>query len=243
MKTTILTDVNALARAAAEFFITQAQWALQSNGRFSVALAGGSTPRALYQHLADIPLAWENIHLFWGDERCVPPDHADSNYRMTAESLLARIRIPPENIHRILGELPPDEAALRYENGLRQFFDDAPRFDLILLGLGDDGHTASLFPASPALRELTRWVVAVPHAIPPPPLVPRVTLTFPVINAARQIVFLVSGAGKAERLADVLQPRPADHPLPAQLIRPASGDLLWLVDKPAAALLPADAVG
>ncbi len=243
MKTVIVTDVNSLARAAADIFVAQAQEALQANRRFTVALSGGSTPRSLYQLLADIPLAWENIHIFWGDERCVPPDHADSNYRMTAESLLSRIRIPTENIHRIAGELPPDEAALRYENELRQFFGDAPRFDLILLGLGDDGHTVSLFPDSPALHERTRWVVAVPHATPPPPLAPRVTLTPVAINAARQIVFLVSGAGKAERLAEVLQPRPAAQPLPAQLIQPVNGDLLWLVDKPAATLLSTDKAG
>lgn len=243
MQTAIVIDVNALADAAAEFFLAQARTSIQARGRFAIALSGGSTPRALYQRLANIPLAWENIHLFWGDERCVPPDHAESNYRMSVESLLTRIRIPTENIHRIEGELPPDEAAERYEKELRAFFGNSPRFDLILLGLGDDGHTASLFPESPTLKESTRWAVAVEHTTPPPPLVPRVTLTLPVINAARQIVFLVSGAGKAARLAEVLQPRPAAQPLPAQLIRPVNGDLLWLVDKPAAALLSPDKAG
>lgn len=237
MKTVIVPDNNALTRAAADFFVTEAQAALRANRHFTVALSGGSTPRALYQLLAETPLAWEAIHLFWGDERCVPPDHADSNYRMTAESLLRRIAIPPENVHRIEGELPPEEAALRYEDELRKFFDGVPRFDLILLGLGEDGHTASLFPDSPALHERTRWVVAVSHTTPPPPLVPRVTLTLPVINAARQVVFLVSGAGKAKRLAEVLHVPTPSPLLPASMVRPDSGELLWLLDQPAAALL------
>lgn len=237
MKTTIVPDVNALTRAAADLFAAQAQAALQAKERFTVALSGGSTPRALYQLLANTPLAWEDIRLFWGDERCVPPDHADSNYRMTAENLLARVHIPPENIRRIQGELPPEEAALRYEDELRKYFDDAPRFDLILLGLGDDGHTASLFPDSPALHERTRWAVAVPHTTPPLPLVPRVTLTLPAINAARQVVFLVSGADKAQRLAEVLRAPTASPLLPASMIRPDDGELLWLADQPAAALL------
>lgn len=237
MKTVIVPDSNALTRAAAELFTAEAQSVLQANRRFTVALSGGSTPRALYQLLAQLPLAWENIHLFWGDERCVPPDHADSNYRMTAESLLTRVHIPPENIHRIQGELPPEEAALQYEDELQKFFDGVPSFDLILLGLGDDGHTASLFPNSYALHEQTRWVVAVPHAAPPPPLVPRVTFTLPAINAARQIVFLVSGAGKAERLAEVLRVTTSPTLLPAQLIQPDTGELLWLMDQPAATLL------
>jgi len=243
MKTAILTDMNALADAAAEFFIAQAQAAIQARGQFAAALSGGSTPRAVYQRLAEAPLAWKNIHLFWGDERCVPPDHPDSNYRMTAESLLTRVHIPPENVHRIQGELSPELAAARYEQELRAFFGNAPRFDLILLGLGDDGHTASLFPESPALHERTRWAAAAAHETPPPPLVPRVTLTLPVINAARQIVFLVSGAGKAERLAEVLHVPAESHSLPASMIRPGSGEILWLVDKSAAAHLSQDGAG
>lgn len=226
---------SALVERAAELFIQTAAQSFLARGYFSVALSGGSTPRALYQLLADTPLAWEHIHFFWGDERCVPPDHADSNYRMTAESLLRRVHIPPENIHRIQGELPPEEAALRYEDALRRFFDDAPRFDLILLGMGEDGHTASLFPNSPALHERTRWVAAVPHTTPPPPLVPRVTLTLPVLNAARQVLFLVSGAGKAQRLAEVLHAPTASPSLPASMIRPDHGDILWMVDQSAAA--------
>lgn len=128
MRTAIITDMNALANAAAEFFIAQAQSAIQARGQFAAALSGGSTPRAVYQRLAEAPLAWKNIHLFWGDERCVPPDHPDSNYHMTAESLLTKIGIPSENVHRIQGELSPELAAARYEQGLRAFFGDAPRW-------------------------------------------------------------------------------------------------------------------
>lgn len=236
MKMVILTDVNALARAAVDIFVEQAQSALRAKGRFAVALSGGSTPRAVYKLLADAPLAWENIHLFWGDERCVPPDHADSNFRMTTESLLMRVHIPPENVHRIQGELAPELAAARYEQELRAFFGDVPRFDLILLGLGDDGHTASLFPESPALHERTRWAAAVAHETPPPPLVPRVTLTLSVLNAARQVVFLVSGGGKAARLAEVLRASMASPSLPASMIQPDNGEILWLIDQSAATL-------
>ena len=240
MKITIVTDTDALANAAADFFIAQSQASIQENGRFAVALSGGNTPRQLYERLAKLDLAsrvnWEAVHLFWGDERCVPPDHADSNYRMAMESL--RVPIPEKNIHRIQGELPPEEAAARYENQLRDFFGDAPRFDLILLGLGDDGHTASLFPASPALNESTRWAVAVQHTTPPPPGVPRVTLTLPVINNAQDIIFLVAGTGKARRVAEALGKTSRPNELPAQAIRPVHGNLAWLIDKAAAALLP-----
>jgi 6-phosphogluconolactonase len=245
MKIAIVTDMNALASAAAEFFVAQAQASIQARGRFAVALSGGSTPRQLYERLAQFDLAslvnWEAVHLFWGDERCVPPNHPDSNYRMARESL--RVPVPEQNIHRVYGEIAPEAAAEKYENELRSFFGDVPRFDLILLGLGDDGHTASLFPSSPTLHEQTRWAAAVAHETPPPPLVPRVTLTLPVINAARQIVFLVSGAGKAERLAEVLHAPTESHSLPASMIRPGNGEILWLVDKSAAAHLSQDGAG
>ncbi len=245
MKIAIVTDMDALTDAAADFFIARSQASIRENGRFSVALSGGSTPRQLYARLAQPALAsrvnWEAVHLFWGDERCVPPNHADSNYRMAMESL--RVPIPEQNIHRIQGELSPEEAAAQYEKELRDFFEETPRFDLILLGLGDDGHTASLFPDSPALRERTRWVAAVPHETPPPPLVPRVTLTLPVLNAARQVIFLVSGAGKAERLAEVLHAPTVSPSLPASMIQPDDGELLWLIDKPAAAHITTDRFG
>lgn len=202
--------------------------------RFTVALSGGSTPRELYSRLATPDLAsrvkWEAVHLFWGDERCVPPGHPDSNYCMVAETLLARVPIPMSNIHRIHGEMVPDQAALQYENGLRIFFGDSPCFHLVLLGLGEDGHTASLFPFSPALHEGTHRVVAVPHETPPPPLVPRVTLTLLAINGARQVVFLVSDASKAKRLAEILE----ISSLSARMIQPENGELLRLIDKSAA---------
>ncbi|GAB4505315.1 MAG: 6-phosphogluconolactonase [Anaerolineales bacterium] len=242
MKTMILPDKTALANAAAEMFLAQAQASIQARGRFAVALAGGSTPRGLYARLAQPDYAsrldWEAVHLFWGDERCVPPDHPDSNYRMARESL--QVPLPEENIHRIHGELLPEAAAETYAGDLRAFFGDTPRFDLILLGMGTDGHTASLFPESPALHERTRWVVSVPHETPPPPLVPRVTLTLPILNAARQIVFLVAGADKAERLAEVLRAPRASTGLPASMIRPADGELLWLIDQPAATHITAN---
>lgn len=235
----VLTDPQALADHAAELFISKAQAAIDAHNRFSVALSGGSTPRQLYARLAKFNLAsrvnWEAVHLFWGDERCVPPNHIDSNYRMVKETL--DVSVPPQNIHRIQGEIAPDKAAAQYENELHSFFGDAPRFDLILLGLGDDGHTASIFPSSPALHERTRWVVAVSHETPPLPLVPRVTLTLSVINNAHNIVFLVAGAGKARRLAEILNEPAISNELPAQAIRPNDGELVWLVDKSAAAFL------
>ncbi|GAB4486554.1 MAG: 6-phosphogluconolactonase [Anaerolineales bacterium] len=228
----IFPNPTALVNYAADLFTQQAE---ASPGKFSVALSGGSTPRALYERLSTTDLAeripWPKIHLFWGDERCVPPDHPESNYGMTAGALLSRIPIPTENIHRIRGELPPAEAASLYEAELRAFFGETPAFDLIFLGIGEDGHTASLFPGSPALAETARWVVDVEHTTPPPPLVSRVTLTFGVLNAARRVVFLASGASKAAILAQVWQ----GVNLPASQIGPTNGDLLWLVDQAAAA--------
>jgi 6-phosphogluconolactonase len=231
----ILKDPIEIADYGAELFTSEAQAAIVSRNRFSVALSGGSTPQALYARLASPEFSeripWKAVHLFWGDERCVPPGHADSNYHMAFESLLTRLPIPAGNIHRIQGELPSPDAAARYEGELRAFFGKEPDFDLVLLGLGDDGHTASLFPGSPALSESVRWVVDVEHTTPPLPLVSRVTLTFGVLNAARRVVFLVSGAGKAKILAQVLRGRLS---LPAARIQPEHGELLWLVDQAAA---------
>ena len=237
-------DPQALMQAAADHIVRIAADAIAMNGRFTVGLPGGSTPRALFALLATPPWAermdWTRVHVFWGDERCVPPDHPDSNYRLARETLLDRVPIPHNQIHRIPGELPPAQAAERYESILRTFFADGepglpqPRFDLMLLGLGDDGHTASLFPGTAALAETTRWVVE--------NYVPRldswrITLTAPAINAAAHVIFLVSGASKAEALRAVLQGAyyPTDYP--AQLVRPRAGRLLWLVDQPAAAML------
>jgi 6-phosphogluconolactonase len=236
----ILADADALAEEAARQIVMATQQAIQQEGRFSLGLSGGSTPQRLYSLLAASPFAdqidWIKTHVFWGDERCVPPDHPDSNYRMAQEALLAHVPIPAAQIHRIYGEDDPGEAAQAYEATLRAFFGDGlPRMDVILLGMGDDGHTASLFPHSAALdAPLDRCVV---ENLIPTKRVWRITLTAQAINAARQVIFLVSGAEKAERLNQVLHGTYRPHDLPSQLIRPSSGKLLWLVDKEAAQAL------
>ncbi len=236
----------ALARAAADVFAACAAQAIAERGRFCVALSGGSSPKAMHHLLASEKTDWARVHLFWGDERCVPPDHEYSSYRMARETLLDHIAIPAENIHRLRGEIEPEQAAREYEAELRGFSESsiqsggagfAPqskdallRFDLIYLGMGDDGHTASIFPGSTALRETERWVVAQAHTTPPLPLVTRLTLTPVLLNAARCVAFLISGASKAARLAQVLHGPPQPEVLPAQVIRPTDGKLLWLVD-------------
>jgi 6-phosphogluconolactonase len=229
-------DPSAVAVRGAEDFVRLADKALRTGGRFTVALAGGSTPKRMYTLLTEAQLNWSAIHFFWGDERCVPPDHADSNYRMVAEALLDHIVIPLENIHRIRGELSAARAARVYAAELRRAFGTGlPHFDLILLGLGPDGHTASLFPNTPAVREVTCWTAAVRHRSPPPPCIDRVTLTLPVINAALNVTFLVIGADKADILARVLQNLPKPDLLPAQAVKPKEGCLRWLLDRSAAA--------
>lgn len=243
----------ALAQAAADRFIQLGQAALARSRRFRVALAGGSTPRLAYLHIAAQAsrLDWSRVHFFWGDERCVPPDHPESNYALARQTLLAHLPVPVENIHRIHGELPAQAAAAAYCQALDEHFGrrpneptplSQPSFDLALLGLGEDGHTASLFPNAPALEEAKRWAVAAPHRVPPPPLVDRVTLTLPAINAAGQVIFLVSGASKAARLAQVVSTSAggaaASPLLPAMRVQPASGNLIWLVDAEAAQALP-----
>ena len=243
-------DAERLAQAVADHFVRLARQAVANNGRFAVALAGGSTPRVAYTLLAGNEFAtrvdWSHVHVFWGDERCVPPDHADSNYGMAREALLEHVPLPPENVHRIRGELAPAQAAAGYENALRAFFSppaedrqangetNVARFDLILLGMGDDGHTASLFPGTVAVSEHTRWVMA--------NFVEkldswRITLTSAVINAAANVTFVVSGSGKAERLRQVLTGPYQPDALPAQLVNPDRGRLRWLVDEAAATLL------
>lgn len=236
----VLADARALAEFATGQLFQIASDAIAARGRFCIALAGGSTPRLLYTLIAQPPWAseidWRKVQAFWGDERSVPPDHPDSNYLMARQALLDHAPIPDANIHRIFGELKPESAALSYEDNLRVVFpgEQVPRFDLILLGLGEDGHTASLFPGSHALLETERWVVSVPHKVPPPPLVTRISLTLPVLNAAADVLFLVSGAGKAAILSRVMQNLDQSNPLPAQLVRPRDGRLVWAVDRPAA---------
>jgi 6-phosphogluconolactonase len=230
-------DANRLAERAAEFIVTLAE----IHHPFTIALSGGSTPRALYSLFASEAFSsrinWNDVQFFWSDERCLPPDDPESNYYLARTTLFDHAPIPAANIHRIKGERPPSEAAADYEGQLRAYFGggDFPRFDLILLGMGDDGHTASLFPHSPALSEQTRWVIQnhVPAAKPPW----RITFTYPLINAAHNVAFLVAGAGKAHRLKQVLQGPPTPEALPSQFIKPAQGELYWFVDEAAAAQL------
>jgi 6-phosphogluconolactonase len=231
-------DASALAHAAADHFVTLAEAAIKAKGSFSVALSGGNTPRATYSLLATPPFAsrvdWPRVHVFWGDERCVPPDHPDSDYRMAKEALLDYVPVSPANVYRIHAENDPALAATEYEQMLYQFFGRQPRFDLVLLGMGDDGHTASLFPQTAALHEQTRWVV---ENYVDKLGVWRVTFTPPTINAAAHVTFIVSGESKAERLKQVLKGPYQPDELPSQLIKPETGELLWFFDKAAAALL------
>lgn len=235
-----------LAQAAAEEFAAAVEEALAGQadrGHCSVALTGGSTPRAFYRRLAEEPfsgrLPWERIHFFWGDERHVPPDHADSNFRMAHEALLAAVPVPRENIHRILAEDPDAaRAASAYEQTLRDFFalpaGAFPRFDVLLLGLGPDAHVASLFPGSPALRERERLVVAPRLETPRHLGTFRITLTVPVLNHAARTFFLVSGAEKADAVYAVLAGERDPDRVPGQLIDPVAGKVLWLLDRAAA---------
>jgi 6-phosphogluconolactonase len=203
--------------------------------REQIALTGGSTPRVAYERLAGIDLDWSGCELWFGDERCVPPEDELSNFGMARDALLDRIRGPAPTVHRMAGELGPHEAAVAYERELRERFDGVPvQLDLVLLGLGPDAHCASLFPNQASLNERRRLVVGVEKA-GHPPLVPRVTLTLPAINAAREVVFLVAGESKAEAVRRAFAgPDPA---APASLVAPASGALTWLLDPAAASLL------
>ena len=237
----IAPDPQALASEAAQRIARLARDAAGSRGRFSLALSGGSTPGVLYRLLAEEPyrsqVPWAQTHLFWADERCVPPGDPGSNYRLAYEALIARVSIPAENVHRIRGELAPEAAARAYDRELRRFFGGPnPRFDLVLLGLGGDGHTASLFPGSEALEETERLAAATTAFYDNRPA-GRVTLTLPALNGARQVLFLVSGPEKANIVRAVLVD--GEVRLPAQRIHPVAGQLAWLLDAAAAALLPA----
>ncbi|MEW5985843.1 MAG: 6-phosphogluconolactonase [Chloroflexota bacterium] len=229
----ILPDVAAVAEAAAHQFVTAAQKAIAARGRFLVALSGGSTPRALHTRLAQSyreQVEWPAVHVFWGDERCVPPDHPDSNYRMAQETLLADVPIPSGQVYRLRGEADPPTAALEYEQTLRRVLGADP-LDLVFLGMGADMHTASLFPGTAAIHEQTLWVVA--HHVPKLQSY-RLTLTPAVLNLARQAAFLVVGADKAGPLAAVHTDDYRPDERPAQVIQPVNGELLWLVDRVAA---------
>jgi len=239
----IVEDAAVVAREAAVEFARLATASVKTRNRFTVVLSGGSTPKSLYALLAggepwrsEVP--WDKMHFFWGDERHVPPDHADSNYRMAYEAMLSKVPVPVENMHRIKSEeTDAAESARAYEQELRSFFKltphQVPRFDLVLLGLGPDGHVASLFPGTPALQErehlvVANWVEKLNAW--------RITLTLPVLNQAAMVIFLVSGKEKANILREVLESAPAQS-YPAQFIRPIDGSLLWLVDREAASLL------
>jgi 6-phosphogluconolactonase len=229
-------DAHAAARAVAESFATQAAEAVEARGRFSVALTGGSGPVEAYHLLgaeafrARIP--WQGVHLFWGDERCVPPGHARSNFRMANEAFVARVPIPPENVHRMRGELPPEEGAARYAEELAAFFGaGVPRFDLVHLGVGPDAHVASLFPFTDPLRQHDRAVTTNLHL---PDGEPRITLTLPVLNAAARVEMIVIGKSKADVAWRVLHGPIDPFRLPAQLVRPVDGELVWMMDRDAA---------
>jgi 6-phosphogluconolactonase len=232
--THVFENPRELARAAAQMFAEESAKNIREKGSFAVALAGGSTPKALYELLATEyrdALEWEKVHAFFGDERTVPPDHEDSNYRMAYEVLLSRV--PVGSVHRMCGELDPRDAATLYEQELRTFFNGTPRFDLVLLGIGEDGHTASLFPRTPALDVTDRFVVENPVE---KLVTVRLTLTVPVLNATRKVAFLVAGEGKAEALREILEGDADPHDCPAKLVHPADG-LDWFVDRGAARLL------
>lgn len=239
-------DATALARRAAQYIVEMVDEAVDRRGRARVAISGGSTPQAAFGLLSDPAepwrgrMQWDKLELYWVDERCVAPDDQESNYRMTREAMLDRAPLRPEQIHRMEGELDPEEAAARYESELRNGFRlegaEIPRFDLVQLGMGPDGHTASLFPHTDALNEMSRLVTA-NHVAQKDTW--RITLTWPVINRASSVFFLIAGSDKAQILKDVLTgPRDVER-LPSQLICPTSGILTLILDRGAAALLPA----
>jgi 6-phosphogluconolactonase len=239
-----LTTPQDLFQAAGEEVIGVATAAVAQRGRFTIALSGGSTPKNLFTLIAanaSTSLPWDKIFFFWGDERHVPPTDAESNYRMAEETLLSKVPVPPANIFRIPTENKDASAvALAYEQTLQKFFalgpGEFPRFDLILLGMGPDGHTASLFPETAALQEKSRLVVAnwVEKLN-----ASRITLTLPVLNAARRVAFLVSGADKATVLHEVLEGKAPGEKYPSKLVQPSDGKLIWFVDRAAGSELSA----
>ena len=242
MEIRTLTTPQELFAAAAEEVVRTANEAVAQRGRFTIALAGGSTPKSLYHLLATnarTAVSWDRTFFFWGDERHVPPTDPESNYRMADEAMLSKVPVPPGNVFRVKAEKPDAAAAAEdYEQTLRKFFaleaGQFPRFDLILLGMGPDGHTASLFPGTAALQEKSRLVVAnwvekmKTH---------RITLTLPVLNAARCVTFLVSGTDKAPALKAVLEEDVPAEQYPAKLVKPSDGKLIWLIDRAAASAL------
>ena len=240
----ILADGAAIARRIAQEFVQAAADALRTRGSFNVALAGGSTPKALYSLLVNDPalrsqVPWDKMHLLFGDERHVPPDHPDSNFRMATETMISKAPVKPEQVTRIKGEYPDaGQAALEYEKALREYFKlkdgEYPRFDLVLVGMGNEGHTLSLFPGTKALHAdgriaVRNWVGKL--------YAERITLTAPAASNAARVIFMVTGADKAPALKAVLEGPFEPEQLPAQLLQPKNGKLLWLVDTAAGSML------
>ena len=246
IKVTYFVDAgsDALAQRAAQYLVDRARQAVAARGKARIAISGGSTPKRTFELLAGTPyreqMPWENLGIYWVDERCVPPDHPDSNYRMTRQALLDKVPLSESQILRIRGELEPEKAAAEYESGIRRNFRlegaQMPVFDVIALGMGPDGHTASLFPHTGALYELLR--VSVANHVLSQKDAWRVTLTWPVINQGRDVFFLVQGADKASPLHGVLRGPYNPDELPSQLIQPVNGRITLLLDTDAANLLP-----
>jgi 6-phosphogluconolactonase len=238
----VFPDSAAVAKAAADIIVSTASAAASAGRNFSLVLSGGSTPKLLYQMLAAEPyrprIDWPKVEIFFGDERAVPPDHADSNFKMANDALLSRVPLKPEHVHRMRGEIDPTEAAIEYGKMLKAKFGDGGA-DITLLGMGDDGHTASLFPHTPAISETHHRCVA--HYVEKSTTGKswRITLTPPFFNRSAQILLLVTGASKAPRIAEIMYgPRDLQR-LPIQVIQPTSGQLIWMLDQPAAAQLKA----
>ena len=241
MQVVIYPDTNTLSHEAAQYIVRLANEAIVSHGRFSIALSGGSTPRVLYGLLGDEPyrsqIAWSQVEFFWSDERCVPPDSSDSNYQLAQEVLLSKVPIPASQIHRMPADKSDrDAASLEYTQEMQRVFgtDRIPSFDLLQLGMGPEGHTASLFPHQPSLQEQQRLVMPVNVPKPPPP---RLTFTPPLLNAAKHVLFLVTGADKAEAVQAVLEGGYQPEEYPAQIVRPPHGDVTWMLDTAAAGKL------
>ncbi|HET6674528.1 MAG TPA: 6-phosphogluconolactonase [Nitrospiraceae bacterium] len=238
----ILEDSRELAAEAADLFLWLAEQAIAARGRYVVALSGGSTPKSVYSTLASSHagrLDWSKVFFFFGDERCVPPTHSDSNFQMAQTSLFLPLKVPEVRIFRMKGELEPEIAAHEYEATMRRTLEisaqEWPRYDLVLLGLGPDGHTASLFPGTAALKERDKWVTP---GLAPNGVRQRLTITLDVINHADMVLFLVSGTGKARIVREVLEPSSSGvQAYPASLVRPSHGRLLWFLDSEAASEL------
>ena len=232
----VLPDLEALSRRAAAIFVAASGDSIAAKKRFTVALSGGSTPRRLYTLLGSEGyrnrVGWEHVHFFWADERCVPREDEASNFKAGFDALLSRVAPPEQNVHRIKGEEAPDRAARDYEEEIRRFFGPGwPVFDLIILGVVEDGHTASLFPGSKSIDETAR--LAIPVYLEKPGK-NRVTLTLPVLNNADQILFLVAGPSKAAVLSGIFGEKEKKKRLPVELINPARGNMVWLIDREAA---------